>query len=123
MILIISFFFDLRTITFVSDKYSCMKNFLSYFWSKIRTKYGIALSIFLLWILFFDENSIVQHFQNKHKLVQLIEQEHHLRYKITSDKRKIKELQTNQKNLEKFAREEFLMKKKNEDVYLIQEEN
>ena len=99
-----------------------MKKLMTYIWSKLRTKYGIALSCFLLWLFFFDENSLVQHFQNKQKLVQLIEQEDYLRHKIVSDKRKIQELQTNQANLEKFAREEFLMKKENEDVFLIEED-
>ena len=52
----------------------------------------------------------------------MIEQEQYLRNKIVTDKRKIQELQTNQTNLEKFAREEFLMKKENEDVFVVEEE-
>lgn len=100
-----------------------MKSMLLFIWGRFRTKYGIVIALFLVWLLFFDEHSLVQHSQNKRKLDQLIEQEQHLRDKITSDKRKIHELQTNQTNLEKFAREEFLMKKENEDVFLIQEEN
>lgn len=99
-----------------------MKRIFSIIWGKLRTKYGIAIAFFLLWVFFFDENSLVQHFQNKHKLTELVKQEQYLRNKIVSDKRKIHELQTNQTNLEKFAREEFLMKKKDEDVFLIQEE-
>lgn len=95
---------------------------LTVIWSKLRTKYGIALTLFILWIGFFDEHSLLQHFQNNNKLAQLSEQESFLRNKITSDKRKIKELQTSQTNLEKFAREEFLMKKENEDVFVIVEE-
>ena len=46
-----------------------------------------------------------------------------MRNKIVSDKRKIQELQTNLTNLEKFAREEFLMRKENEDVFLIVEQD
>lgn len=99
-----------------------MSKMLSFIWSKLRTKYGIALALFVLWVGFFDEHSLLQHFQNKRKLVQLTEQESYLRNKIVSDKRKIQELQTNQTNLEKFAREEFLMKKENEDVFVIVEE-
>ena len=99
-----------------------MKKMLSFIWSRIRTKYGIVIAFFLLWLFFFDEHSLVQHFQNNQKLSQLVEQEQYLRDKITSDKRKIDELQTNQTNLEKFAREEFLMKKENEDVFIIIEE-
>ncbi|WP_299581335.1 FtsB family cell division protein [uncultured Sunxiuqinia sp.] len=100
-----------------------MKNMLSVIWSKLPTQYWIALVVFVLWVGFFTENSLLQHLQNKRKLVQLIEQEAYLKRKIISDRRKIKELQTNLTNLEKFAREEFLMKKENEDVFLIVEED
>ncbi|KOH44772.1 FtsB family cell division protein [Sunxiuqinia dokdonensis] len=100
-----------------------MKETLSFIWSRLRTKYGIVLALFVLWVGFFDEeNSLLQHLQNRQKLSQLTEQEAYLRSKIISDKRKIQELQTNLTNLEKFAREEFLMKKENEDVFLIVEE-
>lgn len=99
-----------------------MRKVLSLIWSRVRTKYGIVITCFLLWLFFFDENSLVQHFQQRQRLSQLIEQEQFLRNKILSDQRKIKELQTNLANLEKFAREEFLMKKENEDVFVVVEE-
>lgn len=95
----------------------------SLLWSKLKTKYGVVIALFVFWVGFFDEHSLLQHFQNKNKLEQLAKQEVLLRNKIVSDKRKIQELRTNLTNLEKFAREEFLMKKENEDVYLIVEED
>ncbi|MGQ7868431.1 FtsB family cell division protein [Sunxiuqinia sp. sy24] len=98
-----------------------MKKMLSLIWAKLPTKYWIAVSVFVLWVSLFTENSLLQHFQNKRKLFSLTEQESYLRSKIISDKRKIEELQTNLTNLEKFAREEFLMKKEKEDVFLIVE--
>lgn len=99
-----------------------MKKVLQILWKYVRNKYGFVLLFFLIWIFFFDEHNLTQHFQNKQKLSLLIEQKDFLNAKIESDQRKIKELQTNQKNLEKFAREEFLMKKANEDVFIIVEE-
>jgi len=36
-----------------------------------------------------------------------------------ADSQRLKELRTSSKNLEKFAREQFLMKRKNEDIFLI----
>lgn len=99
-----------------------MKKMMLFIWSQFRTKYGIAIALFLLWLIIFDEHSLLQHFHNKQKLNQFDEQEQFLNTKIISDKRKIKELQTNQSNLEKFAREEFLMKKENEDIFIVIEE-
>ena len=39
--------------------------------------------------------------------------------KIQSDKSKLYELKTNDHNLEKFAREQYKMKKPDEDLYII----
>ncbi len=99
-----------------------MKTILHVIWKYIRNKYSFAVFFFLIWIFFFDEHNLLQHFQNKQKLSLLVEQKDFLETKIESDQRKIQELQTNQKNLEKFAREQFLMKKSNEDVFVIIEE-
>jgi cell division protein FtsB len=40
--------------------------------------------------------------------------------KINEDRAKLEELQSNPANLEKFAREQFLMKKDNEDIFIIE---
>lgn len=89
----------------------------------IFNKYLIALAAFVVWIMFFDENNIRQHQQNRRELALLEEQVDFYKHKIEADKRKLFELQTNDANLEKFAREQFLMKKANEDIFLIVEEN
>jgi len=86
-------------------------------------KYLLALALFAVWILFFDENNLMQHQQNRKELALLEEQVDFYKQKIDADKRKLYELQTNDANLEKFAREQFLMKKIDEDVFVIVEEN
>src|SRR5690606_17951171 len=86
-------------------------------------KYLLALALFAVWILFFDENNLMQHQQNRKELALLEEQVDFYKRKIDADKRKLYELQTNDANLEKFAREQFLMKKIDEDVFVIVEEN
>ena len=64
----------------------------------------------------------MQHYQNRQKLEQLREQKEFYISKIEADKRKLHELQTNDENLEKFAREQFQMKKENEDIFIILEQ-
>ncbi|WP_163718053.1 FtsB family cell division protein [Mangrovibacterium lignilyticum] len=88
---------------------------------KLLTKWGITSVLFFIYILLINEHNLVQHFQNKAKLQQLIKQKEFLEEKIEADQTKIQELQTNQKNLEKFAREQFLMRKENEDVFVVVE--
>jgi hypothetical protein len=86
------------------------------------SKYLIALVAFVVWIVFFDDNNIRQHQENLKELALLQEQVAFYKHKIVADKRKLFELQTNDENLEKFAREQFFMKKANEEIYVIVEE-
>ena len=77
--------------------------------------------VFVIWMVFFDEHNLIQQRQNKHKLELLIEQEQIMRNKLKADQQRMMELQTNQENLEKFAREQFHMKKENEDIFVVVE--
>lgn len=89
----------------------------------IFNKYLVVLVVFVVWVVFFDENNLMKHRQNLAELAQLEAQVDFYKHKIEADKRKLYELQTNDENLEKFAREQFLMKKADEDVFVIVEEN
>ncbi len=88
----------------------------------IINKYVIAFLAFVVWVIFFDDNNLIQHQKNLKELAQLEEQVAFYKHKIEADKRKLYELQTNDENLEKFAREQFFMKKADEDIYVIVEE-
>lgn len=85
-------------------------------------KYLVAFAAFVVWIIFFDDNNLMQHQRNLKELAQLEEQVNFYKAKIKADKQKLHELQTNDANLEKFAREQFLMKKADEDVFVIVEQ-
>jgi len=87
-----------------------------------RNKYLIALVVFLLWILFFDQNNLIERFQHRKELKSLQEDKIYYKEKIIQNTEKLKELKTNNENLEKFAREQYLMKKDNEDIFVIVEE-
>ncbi len=89
---------------------------------KFTNKYLLAGALFLLWITFIDENSIVNQMQLQNKIARLTKQKEYYREKTEEDKRKISELLGNRDSLEKFAREQYLMKKSNEDIYIIVEE-
>lgn len=100
-----------------------VKDLLLRFGKIFINKYLLAFAVFIVWVTFFDENNLVQHKQNIKELALLQEQVSFYKNKIEADKRKLIELQTNDANLEKFAREQFLMKKADEDIYVIVEEN
>lgn len=86
---------------------------------KFANKYTISGLIFLLWIAFFDNNSFVKKIQLRNKINKLEKEQTYYQNKIEEDNRKMQELLSNQDNLEKFAREQYLMKKKNEDIFVI----
>lgn len=89
---------------------------------RFKNKFLIAGVLFCVWIAFFDMNSWIERFQNLKELKQLEKDSEYYQQKIKEDVERLKELKTNNDNLEKFAREQYLMKKDNEDVYVIVEE-
>jgi len=87
----------------------------------IRNKFVLAGAIFFVWILFFDRNNLIdRHKYNKELRHMELEKEYYLE-RIAEDSKKLNELMTNDENLEKFAREQYLMKKPDEDIFLIVE--
>lgn len=87
----------------------------------LRNKYAVAILLFLSWIVFFDENNLVAHQRNKLRLKALKEQRVFYREKIEADQKKLEELRSGSKNLEKYAREQFYMTKPDEDLFLVVE--
>lgn len=85
-------------------------------------KYFVAFALFLAWIIFFDENSIIAHRQSKQRLQELTQQKIYYKERIESDKQKLEDLNSGLEELEKFAREQYYMSKPNEDVFIVVEE-
>ena len=95
-------------------------------WSKIkpvvRNKYFIVLFAFAVWITIFDQNSLLFRHKLSSRIEQMKKQKELYTKEIEDNKRKIEELQSSPENLEKFAREEYLMKKENEVIFVVEEE-
>ena len=88
----------------------------------ITNMYILVLTVFVIWMFFFDTNSLLIHLELKKEIKNLEKQQKYLQDEITKDKKIIKKL-SNEKELEKFAREEYYLKKKNEEIYLIEYED
>ncbi len=85
----------------------------------LGNKWIIASLLFLTWIVFFDENSIISHQKNKRRLYELKQQEKYYRERIAVDKQKLEDLKAGEEKLEKFAREQYYMSKSDEDVFVV----
>ena len=87
-----------------------------------RNKFFLVTVAFVMWLIFFDKNDLLSHYEYHQQLVKL-KQERDF-YQTETDKvtKDLNELSSNPQQLEKFAREKYLMKKDNEDVYVIVKE-
>lgn len=82
-------------------------------------KYVVVLVIFIVWMLFFDENSYLNHKELDDEIEELESANDYFKKEIQSDKAIIDNL-NHPDSLEKYAREQYRMKKENEDIFIIQ---
>ena len=82
-------------------------------------KYLITGIAFAVWMLFFDRNDLSLQLKRVQELSKLQENEKLMNDQIADTKHELRLLKTNPETLEKYAREKFMMKKENEDLYII----
>ncbi len=87
----------------------------------LKNRYILTALIFLLWILVFDNNNLIERYRMIRDIKQMEQDTSYYLQEIRNNAERLKELQTDKENLEKFAREQYLMKKDNEDVFVIVE--
>ncbi|HLN54895.1 MAG TPA: hypothetical protein VK207_02820 [Bacteroidales bacterium] len=85
----------------------------------LRNKYILTIAIFVVWVVLFDSNNLVARLKEMRELRKLKSEKEYYTNRIETDRRKLKELKTDNQNLEKFAREQYRMKKADEDLYII----
>jgi cell division protein FtsB len=120
------YYFNFASINFFMAK-SGKKNFFSRLRKKsipawMRNKYFISLTAFFIWMLFFDHNNIISQVQLRMKLSDYLDKKEYYEQQIAQVKKEKQGLLTNQDSLERFAREKYLMKKDNEDLFVIMPE-
>jgi cell division protein DivIC len=84
-----------------------------------RNKYFLTIIIFVVWILLFDSNNLISRYKDMRELHKLRTDREYYIKRIEGDRQKLHELKTDDLNLEKFAREQYHMKKPDEDIYII----
>ena len=91
-------------------------------WTYIRKhKYLITIAAFLVIIVFLDENSLIQRAKHQQEINTLNAEIEKYRKQYEEDTEKLKELTNNPEAMEKIAREKYLMKKPNEDIFIFEE--
>lgn len=88
--------------------------------SYLRNKFVLAASGFVIWMLFFDRNDVFTQLQRRSELNELKQSKRYFEKQIAENRKFSKDLQFNASAIEKYAREKYLMKRDNEDLFVIQ---
>ena len=89
----------------------------------IKNKYLLALVFLFTWVLLFDNYDLITVIKMRIEINNKENEIEKLQTLIEQDKQNYRELTSNPEQLEKFARENYLMKKENEDIFIILPEN
>jgi len=87
----------------------------------LRNKFLIAAAAFLVWLLFFDRNDFFTQQERRRELRELQAGKKHFQEQIEKERRFAENLRNDPATIERFARERYLMKRENEDLFLVPE--
>ena len=94
----------------------------SKFLKPFKNIFILILIVFIVWMLFFDANSYLIHHELNSDINDLEAEKEYYEKEILKDKKALKKLNT-EEGLEKFAREEYYMKRDNEEIFIIEYED
>lgn len=104
-----------------SEKYARFIPYLRWF-KYVFNRYTIVSLAFIVWMLFFDQNSLITHRELDKQIRNLELDETYFRDHLENENTKLKQLTDNPAEIERIAREKFFLKKDNEDIFIIQQE-
>ena len=89
-------------------------------WFKILSnKFVVLIILFTIWMFFFDTNSYFIHHELNKEIKTLEKSKQFYQKEISKDQRFLEKMKDSEE-LEKYAREQYFLKKENEDIYIIE---
>ncbi|MFN4853526.1 MAG: FtsB family cell division protein [Bacteroidota bacterium] len=85
----------------------------------LKNKYFISSILMLSWLAFFDRFDLMSQYRLQKTLQNLKAEKNFYEKEISLNRNTIDELNNNPEKREKFGREKYLMKKNDEDIFLI----
>lgn len=92
-----------------------MKTFLRI----VRNKYFLVTTVFVVWVVFFAQYDIISQFRQRKELKEMQRKIDYLGQEVQRLKKEKYMLEHDTATMERYAREKYYMKKKNEDVYVF----
>jgi cell division protein FtsB len=87
----------------------------------IRNKFFVAIAVFAIVMLFMDKNDLFTRLDRDRQLRELLQSKEYYMSQIAAERAELDKMKTNPATLEKYAREKYLMKRDNEDLFIITE--
>ena len=106
---------------FYRNMFSRIKTFFISLPPLFRNIFFLTGFAFAAWMLFFDENNLIVQYHRRHELIALQKKTGFYKLEMAKVVKQYQELTTSNESQEKFARENYMMKKDNEDVFVIVE--
>ena len=97
---------------------SRIKDFYNKYLSRINAYWLVTIVFFALTFIMGD-SSLYKRYTYDEKIRSLEKEIKHYQKEIEINSKKLNDLHTDKEGLERFAREEYFMKKPNEEVYII----
>jgi len=85
----------------------------------LKNSYVIIIIIFVIWMIFFDSNSILVHNELNNDINDLNNQKEYYKDEIERDNIELNQIKSDS-GLEKYAREKLFMKRDNEEIFIIE---
>jgi len=99
-----------------------MSKFIEFYKKYIASinKYWLVTVLFFVITFLVGDSNVFKRGKYDERIRYLENEIDHYKQEIERNRQKIKELQTDKAGLEQFAREEYLMKKADEDIFIIE---
>ncbi|SFW81243.1 FtsB family cell division protein [Chitinophaga sancti] len=88
----------------------------------MRNKYFVSAAAFVIWLAFIDSKNFISQYELSSEVNKLESQKSFFMEEIVKTRKEQEELLSSPDKLEKFAREKYLMKKDDEDLFIFTEE-
>ena len=85
----------------------------------VKNKFFIAFAAFAIWLCFLDKTNLMYQYQFRSEELKLESQKEFFIKEIRQTKEEQQELLSSPEKQEKFAREKYLMKKDDEDLFIL----
>lgn len=94
-------------------------NFWKYFFKFVFNKYTIVMLVFLVYLIFFDDNNLIRRWKQSKDIDGLKKELKYYQDEIELHKKMVDQLKNDTAYLEKFAREKYYLKKNDEEIFIV----